>query len=136
MLYALIVVAAGLLVGADDAQKDEPPAGAWVVSALTHGGNDDANAKDSTVTFADGKMTIKETGGKEHRGTYTLDTNKKPATIDVVPADGPETGMTMKGVFALEKAELKLCLARPGKDRPTTLNSKAGEETMLVVPKK
>src|SRR5947208_2794074 len=107
MLYALTVVAAGLLVGADDAKKDDPLAGAWVVVSVTHGGNDDAHAKESTVTFADGKFTIKETGGQEHRGTYTLDTNKKPATIDVVPADGPETGMTMKGVFALEKAELK-----------------------------
>src|SRR6516162_3290193 len=115
MLYALTVVAAGLLVGADDAKKDDPLLGAWTVISVTHGGNDDADAKNATVTFADGKINIKETGGGEHRGTYTLDINMKPSAIDVVPADGPETGMTMKGIFAVEKGELKLCLARPGK---------------------
>jgi uncharacterized protein (TIGR03067 family) len=137
MLYALTVVAAGLLAGPDDAKKADPLNGTWVVVSMTHGGEENAKAKDSTVTFADGKIMIKDKAeGKDHSGTYTLDTTKKPPTIDMVPADGPEKGMTMKGVYSLEKGELKICMAQAGKDRPTALSSKAGDDTMMIVLKK
>jgi uncharacterized protein (TIGR03067 family) len=137
MVYMMTLMATAFLVGADDVKKSDPLTGTWVVISVTHGGNDQPNCKESTVSFADGKITIKEkNGGLEHVGTYTLDSSKKPATIDLVPGDGSEAGMTLKGLFAVEKDELKLCLAQASKDRPTALSSKAGEETTLVVLKK
>lgn len=132
MLYALTLVAAGLLVGADE--KD-PLVGTWTVVSVTHGGQDDPKAKDSTATFKDGKVSIKEKEGEGHGGAYKVDTSKKPATIDIVPDDGPQKGKTMKGIFAIEKGELKICFAM-GDTRPTALSSKAGEETVLIVFKK
>jgi uncharacterized protein (TIGR03067 family) len=136
MLFALTLVAAGLVAGPDDTKKTDPLNGTWVVISMTHGGEENVKAKDSTVTFADGKVMIKDKAeDKDHDGTYTLDTTKKPATIDLVPGDGPDKGMTWKGIFTMEKGELKLCMAKAGKDRPT-VRSKAGDETMLLVLKK
>ena len=129
MMYALAVV--GLLIGADDAKKNDPLTGTWVVISRTQDGNDIARSKDSTITFADGKVTIKtKDGTQEGAGTYTCDTSKKPAEIDVVPTNEP----AMKGIFIVTKDELKVCLSKA--DRPKEFSSNAGEMTMLVVLKK
>lgn len=74
--------------------------------------------------------------GKCNRATYTLQPTRKPATIDLVPADGPHKGKTLKGIFAVEKGALKLCMGKEGEDRPTAMRSKAGDERVLVVLKK
>jgi uncharacterized protein (TIGR03067 family) len=117
-------------------EKNDPLAGTWIIVSMTNDGNDRPDHKDAKATFANGKLTLKGTDEKEHTGTYTLDVAKKPATIDLVPADGPHKGKTLKGIFAVDKDELKVCLGQEGKDRPTELSSKAGSETMLFVLKK
>jgi uncharacterized protein (TIGR03067 family) len=130
--YALALGAAWLLVGTGHAQKTDPLAGTWVVVSTTNGGKDDAQLKDHTATFADGKLTVKSRAGKEQVAAYTLDASKKPATLDLVPADGPHKGKTLKAIYVVEKSELKLCVGKEGEDRPTAFRSKAGEETVLL----
>jgi squalene-hopene/tetraprenyl-beta-curcumene cyclase len=136
MWYTLAVGAAWLLVGPGGAPKTDPLAGTWVVVSTTNGENDDSQLKGFTATFADGKVTFKSKDGKGHAGTYTLDTGENPATINLVPADGPHKGKTLKGIFAVEKRDLKLCLGKEGEDRPTAFSSKAGQATVLLVLKK
>jgi cyanophycinase len=120
----------------DAARKSDPLAGTWVVVATMNGGKDDAELKDHTATFADGKVTFRSKAGKEHTATYTLGASKAPATIDLVPADGPHKGKTLKAIYAIEKNELKLCIGKEGEDRPTAFSSKAGEETVLLTLKR
>jgi uncharacterized protein (TIGR03067 family) len=134
MCYALMVVAAGLLGGADEARPTDPLVGTWKIVSMTTDGRDSPGAKDGTVTFADSKMTLT---GKQGRsmGSYMIDAKKKPATIDFVPGGRPPVG-TMKGIFAVDQGSLKLCLGQPGKDRPTRLTSKAGDETTALVLKR
>lgn len=134
MLYALTLMAAIVLPAADE--KD-PLAGSWAVVSMKMGGRDnpDPDAKDTVVTFKDGKITIKMKT-KEESGTYKVDASKKPATIDLVPNDGEGKGKTHKGIFTIDKGELKVCFAMPEKDRPKELSSKEGEETILIVLKK
>src|SRR5262249_26541136 len=106
------------------------------VVATTNGGKDDSQLKDHIATFASGTVTFKSKDGKEqHVAAYTLDTSKKPAAIDFVPADGPHKGITLKAIYVVQKKELKLCVGKEGGDRPTTFRSKAGEETVLFVLK-
>jgi squalene-hopene/tetraprenyl-beta-curcumene cyclase len=136
MRYALAVGAAWLLVGTGVARQADPLAGAWVVVSTTNGGREDVQLKDFTATFAAGKLRFTSKDGKEDGGTYTLDTGKKPAAIDFVPADGPHKGKTLKGIFAVEKEELKLCLGKEGEDRPAAFRSQAGEATVLLVLKR
>src|SRR5258708_33582295 len=117
MLYALTVVAAGLLIGADDSPKGDPLAGKWSIVSVTNGGNDDPQLKGGTATFADGKLAFKTRDGMEHTGIYRLDERAKPTTIDVVPNDGPHKGITLKGIFAIEDGTLQICTGREGEDR-------------------
>jgi uncharacterized protein (TIGR03067 family) len=123
-------------VGAGDSKRNDPLAGVWVVVATRNGGKDDAQLKDHTATFADGKVTFISKDGKEHAATYTLGANESSATIDLVPADGPHKGKTPRAIYVIEKNELKLCIGKEGEDRPSTFSSKAGEETVLLTLKR
>ena len=53
---------------------------------------------------------------------FTIDSTKKlKETTDKLP-DGTE----IKGIYELDGATLKSCVAPPGKDRPTEFSSKGG----------
>jgi uncharacterized protein (TIGR03067 family) len=131
MWYALGV--AWVLWGA---AMGDPLAGTWVVVSATNGGRADSQLRDHTAVFADGKVTFRAKDGTEHAAVYTHDARKCPASIDLVPAEGPHKGKTLKGIFAVDKGEMKLCLGKEGEDRPTAFSSKAGEQTVLFVLKR
>ncbi len=137
MLYALLAVAAASLVAADDTSNNDPLAGTWVVVSVTHGGKADPDDKETAFTFASGELTIKEKNGKNHHATYKLNMSGEPAKIDILPAaDETPNRNPIRGLFKADKNDLKICLAKAGKDRPTAISSKEGEETALVVLKK
>jgi squalene-hopene/tetraprenyl-beta-curcumene cyclase len=135
MRYALALGTAWLVL-MGNAQEPNPLAGTWVVVSTTNEGKDDSQLKDFTASFAGGKVRFRSKDGKEHTGTYVLENSKKPATIDFVPADGPHQGKTLKGIFAVGKQDLKLCLGKEGQERPTAFSSKPTEATVLLVLKK
>jgi squalene-hopene/tetraprenyl-beta-curcumene cyclase len=114
----------------------DPLAGSWIVVSTTNGGKDDSQLKDHTATFADAKVTFRSKDGKEHSATYTSDTGKKPATIDLVPTDGPHQSKTLKGIFTISTDQLILCVGKEGETRPTKCSSNADEQTVLYVLRK
>ena len=62
------------------------------------------------------KIVGKEAGADiDIRGKYTLDPSTTPKSIDL---DGD--GMSLKGIYELDGDALKILLARPGSDRPTS----------------
>jgi uncharacterized protein (TIGR03067 family) len=126
----------GPSAGVAHPRRGDPLAGTWVVVATTTGGKDDPQLKDHTATFADGKLLFKSKDGKEHAATYTLDASKRPAAMDLVPADGPHKGKTLKAIYLVEQGELKLCVGKEGEDRPTAFRSNASEQTVLLTLKK
>ena len=73
---------------------------------------------------------------KEHKGTFKLDASKKPKQIDITPTDGDEKDKVIHGIYSLEKDELKICIARGDKERPTEFESKEGSGHMLVTLKR
>jgi uncharacterized protein (TIGR03067 family) len=83
------------------------------------------------------KLTVKEDvsaftkEGETTHGTYRLDPSKKPKTLDILFTDGPHQGKTSKCIYELKGDALRICLASPGKKRPTALASKAGSGLTL-----
>lgn len=67
------------------------------------------------------------------KGTINLDATKKPRTIDALPAGAAGEGKALLGIYEFDGNKLKLCFARPGKDRPTEFRSKAGSGHTLTV---
>jgi uncharacterized protein (TIGR03067 family) len=136
------VVAIGLLIAADDAEKDdtvkdkESLKGTWIVQSSERDGQADERSKDATVTF-DGDSVTVMTKDKEQKATFTLDATKKPKTIDFTPSEESEKDKVVLGIYSLDKDELKVCFtSRPGDERPTEFSAKEGTGHHLIVLKR
>jgi uncharacterized protein (TIGR03067 family) len=137
----LVAVSVGLLVAAD-AKDDAVKAakaklkGTWAVVSLEEKGEKAPEdvVKKMRLVFQDSKVIIKGTEDGDHEATYTIDPSQKPATLDLVPADGPDKGKTLRCIYSLEGDDLKICSASKSDDeRPTEF---AAKKAVLLVFKR
>jgi len=86
--------------------------------------------------------TMKVVLGKDGNGTFTAhgeDTtsrfttfpNKKPKQVDCTYTSGPAKGMTIKGIYKIEKGVLTCCYGSPGGERPTKFET-GGDERLVL----
>ncbi len=126
--YALLIVAAGLLIAADASTDDAKKLdGSWT---LASGENDGKKVsadtlKGSMLTIAGDNHTVKM-GDATYKGTHKLDATKKPKTIDITDTEGPFKDKTVLGIYELDGDTFKLCYSDPGKDRPKDFTAKEG----------
>jgi uncharacterized protein (TIGR03067 family) len=132
----VVVVAA---VAAAPADKDDPSAkdlkglqGTWQMEKGVRGGAEapaDQVAKMKLVVS--GNNFSLGDSSRADKAVVELDASNTPASIDLKRGE-----RTVKGIYLLEGDTLKLCLGRPGTDRPKEFVSKAGSETALMVFKR
>jgi uncharacterized protein (TIGR03067 family) len=140
----LLFVAVPLLAAGDardeaikkDRKKYE---GTWQVVSLEVDGKqtpeEDAR-KITVVNEADGKWAI-EVGGKVvARGTSEIDPTKKPKAVDLTVTEGENSGRTTLGIYEFKDDSRTVCLAQPGKGRPTEFAAPAGSGHILAVLKR
>jgi uncharacterized protein (TIGR03067 family) len=82
------------------------------------------------LTINGNKMSHPRENGKDAEATFTLDSSKKPKTLDMTIANGPEKGEKLLAIYALEGDSLRICAAIPGGERPTEF--RAGKEVELI----
>ena len=116
----------------EKAEKSSKFEGRWIVVSSTVDG-DAQDTQGDRVHIAKGKIKVEEHGGEVQEGTYEADTTKKPHHIDMTPNHGKDKGKVFKGILILEENLLKICLARPGDDRPTEASSQEGSGHILLV---
>ena len=116
----------------EKAEKSSKFEGRWIVVSSTIDG-DPQDVQGDKVHIAKGKIRVDEHGGEVQEGTYEADTTKKPHHIDVTPMHGKDKGKVFKGILIFEENLLKICLARPGDDRPTEASSQEGSGHLLLV---
>ena len=116
----------------EKAEKSSKFEGRWIVVSSTVDG-DAQDMQGDKVHIAKGKIKVEEHGGEVQEGTYEADTTKKPHHIDVTPNHGKDKGKVFKGILIFEENLLKICLARPGDDRPTEASSREGSGHLLLV---
>ena len=137
MMALLMAVPALVALAADD--KPVGPDGVYKVTALTKGGkkapDEELKALES-LTIKGDKMTMKIAGVGTHTASIKVDAKAKPATIDLIPDDGPDKGETKPGIWKLEKDVLTIALAE-GKDakRPADFNGKGKDDIVIVLTK-
>lgn len=87
------------------------------------------------LTLADGKYSVIVNGEKE-TGSYTVDTSKKPATMDIrVDVDGKK-GKTVLAIYVLSGDTLKVCYQLGGDSRPTDFTSTKDNRQFVVTYKR
>jgi uncharacterized protein (TIGR03067 family) len=127
-------------VGAqDDTSKKELKKleGTWAtvsIEAAGHKVSDEDKIKTRKLTTKGDKYTLK-VGDETVQGTIEINPTKKPKTIDVKPDSGSNKGKTLLGIYELDGDSLKICLALPGRDRPTAFTTAAENGQQLVVYK-
>jgi uncharacterized protein (TIGR03067 family) len=134
-LRAVLIVAAGLLLAADDA-KDEPIAkelkkleGTWKIVTLQVNGStvapDDPFAVKGRLVFKGGEYWIDYGDRQSPKCTVELDVTKDPKTIDLTAVEGSQKGKPLRGRYLFKGDTLHLCLAlAPGSGRPPKLTQK------------
>ena len=141
-LHAVLFVAAGLLIAADDSSKSKDEVvkkdlammqGSWIAISAERDGEKRSKdeIKDLKFVVKGDKWTI-NLDGQEFQGTLKIDPTKTPKESDTVMEDG----QTVKTIYTVSPDELKLCWRGPGEDRPKEFVSKADTGINLVVFKR
>ena len=138
-LGALVAVA--LLARAEetpaDAKKElKALTGSWKAVSVVSDGTEMSKEEVGkiTLTVKGAKYTLKTPDGQEIEGSHKLDPSKKPKELDLI-RDVDKDQKTL-GIYELTKDTYKVCLGRPGKDRPKAFESKDGSGHRLVVFKR
>jgi uncharacterized protein (TIGR03067 family) len=141
MKYALMIVAAGLLVAAspqqkDDAKKDtDKVQGTWVLQSIQVGGETSPNGKGNKMVVTGEKFAVSGDMG-DMKGTIKLDPAKNPKEVEMNFMEGGLTGKSL-GVYSIDGDELKLSMAAPDSgERPKELSSKAGSTHFFIIFKR
>jgi uncharacterized protein (TIGR03067 family) len=139
----LIVLAVGLLLGADtgkdDAKKDQDKLqGEWVLASATRDGMEapEEFIKSLKRSVKGDEYTVTRDGETILKGKFKLDPTKKPKTIDVTAKDQNGNEMSIAGIYEIEGDSFKLCYSGPGMERPKTFASEAGSGISLAVWKR
>ena len=144
LLALLITAAAALPILADPPQDDavkkelKKLEGSWATVFIEAAGQkvtDEDKIKTRKLTTKGNKYTLK-VGDETVQGTIEINPTKKPKTIDVKPDSGSNKGKTLRGIYELDGDNLKICLAPPGKDRPTAFATRPADGQQLVVYKR
>jgi uncharacterized protein (TIGR03067 family) len=130
------VLVVSLLVAAeaaDPSKKDlEKMQGDWAQVSMDLGGykvpEDDAQAYFRTIKGD--HYTVNRFMKVSGKGTLKLDATKNPKTFDATP-DGGKTP-SVAGIYKIEGDTLTLCIAPPGKPRPTKFEAADTENTTSV----
>jgi uncharacterized protein (TIGR03067 family) len=142
LTLALTVV---FLLGAGQLKDEAVPKevqqleGTWAVTSLTLNGQDVAKVADFNLKMIlkGNQFTVKAGDKVLGQGTFEIDPNQKPKTMEQTATTGENKGKTSLGIYEVTGDTLKTCFNAAGKtSRPTTFESKAGTEHELAVYKR
>src|ERR1700720_3417383 len=105
---ALLLLPAALL-RADAPKGDKDLDGDWEMVSTVRDGKDVAPPGEgkALLTINGDSVTFKM-GDMSHKGTIKVDASKTPKTLDLMPADGPQAGKTLVGIYEVKGDELRV----------------------------
>ena len=137
MLHFTVVLMALVLAVPQAAKK--PAAGAaalqgtWITESIN--GQSAEGQPELSLTFTGANYHQTFGGQVNERGTFKVDTSKKPMTIDLTIVEGDDAGKVQLGIFEVSGDTLRAHFDVPGgQARPTDMTAKEG--SLLVVAKK
>jgi uncharacterized protein (TIGR03067 family) len=129
--HAPIVMMVGMLIAAD-APKDDlhKLQGTWSLVSAVRDGKDvpDDEVNRTTLVIQGNTFTFPEDArvATGPSGTFTIDSSRRPKTIDATPSSGPNRDATWLGIYEVMGDLYKIAFAPPGKARPTRYVSEPG----------
>jgi uncharacterized protein (TIGR03067 family) len=105
--------------------------GTWQVTSAIQAGMKvpDEEASKIQVAFKDGVSTVSH-GAMSKDAKFTIDQNKKPKQMDIVPDETPQ--MKIEAIYELTGDKLKICTAHGG-PRPTEFKSDPAATNIMLM---
>jgi len=113
--------------------------GTWRLNSKEEDGKkfSEEEIKDVIMTNdGSGRASVRRGDKVIAEATVKLDPTTKPKTIDVTFTTGERKGKTALGIYEFEGDAFRVCIARPGDERPTEFSAKAGSGRTLIVYKR
>jgi uncharacterized protein (TIGR03067 family) len=79
-----------------------------------------------------GKFSVRRGDKVIGEATVKLDPTKKPKRIDVSFTEGQHKGQTLLGIYEIDSDAFRVCVTRPGDERPAEFSAKAGSGRILI----
>ena len=137
---AVVLVAPSVYVSAQAGSSKTAPAGVikalqgeWVVATI-NGESLATGGTEMSLTFTGDKYAQTVNGTVNERGTFKIDTTKKPITIDLAISEGSDAGKLQLGVLELAGDTLTVHLNLP--NAPARPADFTPQGQILVVAKK
>jgi uncharacterized protein (TIGR03067 family) len=143
-VLAIVALLAGLgLQAAEGDGKEEAVAkdlqaikGTWrLICREVDGRKDSEEEIKDTIGTGDGlgKFSVRQGDKLIGEGTVKLDPTKKPKTMDVAYSEGRHKGERRLGIYEIEGDTFRICVAKPGDERPTDFSANTGSGRILIV---
>src|SRR5690606_7687287 len=88
-------------------------------------------SKTMSLTMKEGHY-IARVGTQLDKGTYTLNTDAQPPTIDIVGTEGPNKGKILLGIYGVAGKTLTVCYDLSGEARPKGFEAPQGTMHFLA----
>jgi uncharacterized protein (TIGR03067 family) len=134
----LLVLAAGLLVGADKPEGDTKKElkkfdGKWVAVAREMNGKKGSGDALKGFTFTvSGDQAVVIDGPRTCKATITVNPDKKPKQIDVSGKYGEKEIKTI-GIYKFDGDKLTICYTMAENDRPKEFSTKGGTDEKILI---
>jgi uncharacterized protein (TIGR03067 family) len=140
-MLAWVVMASSLALGetpkgVEESSMKKKLQGTWRLTAQEHGGKKSTAKEIANLTLEVSKSRFTSRDGddvKEEAELSRLDSSAKPAELDLKITAGPDRDKVVKGVWKLDRDELTVCIAEPGRERPKEFKGAEGTGHTLLV---
>ncbi len=130
---ALLLLIATLTCSAADEPDGKAVEGTWTPVKAELGGQPlpDPVLKTIGLKLHHGQYDVL-VAGQPDKGTYILDSTKRPKAITITGTDGPNKGKTIPAIYQLEGGALRICYDLSGGQRPIEFKTISGTRLYLV----
>jgi uncharacterized protein (TIGR03067 family) len=131
VLILLSLCVPSLLLADDAPKEDKGLEGEWELKTLVNNGKDlrkefsKGTDKKMRLIFKDDSLTIK-VDSIESTKKVLIDSGKTPKTLDFIAKDDEGNEHSTLAIYEVKGDGLRICFARPDKDRPKEFTGKEG----------
>lgn len=133
-VLAASVLLAAVLGDENKNQENKKLEGTWSVTSVVRNRNElpAEQLKDLQTIFRDGRVAFKHGDTILSEGTFQLDPDKMPRTIDLTTKDTNGKESTTLAIYDLTEDNLRICGAQPGEERPSEFAANDGSGHTLT----